>query len=176
MGAIYKHLSEVMKLPWTADVKVNTVHVQDLVKATYHLCLHGKPGETYNVVDKGETTQGQLSTLISAIFKVSHEFLGTAISTIAKLDVQDLIEEINDKHMAPWANMCSSSGVINTPLSPYIYPDSLNKRHLSLDGTKLIETGFDKWDYPVVTKEALEQVVADFVELNLFPKGILSTA
>ncbi len=174
MGAIYKHLGEVMKLPWTADVRINTVHVKDLVKATHHLCLHGKPGEIYNIVDNGETSQGHLSTLISEIFNVNHEFLGTAFSTIAKLDAQDLIEEINDKHMTPWASICSSSGVNNTPLSPYIYPDSLNKRHLSLDGRKLVETtGFEKWDYPQVTKEALVQVIEDYAELKLFPKGTL---
>lgn len=45
VGAIYKHLNEMMKLPWTADLKTHTIHVEDLVRATHHLCLHGKPGE-----------------------------------------------------------------------------------------------------------------------------------
>lgn len=52
MGAIYNHLGEVMKLPWTADVRMNTVHVEDLVKATYHLCSHGKLGEVLQLANK----------------------------------------------------------------------------------------------------------------------------
>lgn len=45
VGAIYKHLNEMMKLPWTAELKAHTIHVDDLVRATYHLCMKGKPGE-----------------------------------------------------------------------------------------------------------------------------------
>lgn len=105
---------------------------------------------------------------------MGHDFLGTTFSTLAKLDMEELIEEINDKHMGPWANLCSSSGVTNTPLSPYIYPDALNKRHLSLDGKKLKdEAGFNDWAHPKVTKEALIEIVKDFIELKLFPKEAL---
>lgn len=107
---------------------------------------------------------------------MSHDFLGTTLSTIAKLDMAELIEEINDKHMGPWANLCSSTGVTNTPLSPYIYPDALHKRHLSLDGKKLIEeVGFNQWSHPKATKEALREIIDDFVECNLFPKVVLKT-
>ena len=40
---------------WTKDLKMNTVHVDDLCRAVWHLCRHGKRREIYNIVDKGDT-------------------------------------------------------------------------------------------------------------------------
>lgn len=45
VGGIYKYMKEMMKLPWNEDIKAHTVHVTDLVRATYFLCQHGKHGE-----------------------------------------------------------------------------------------------------------------------------------
>jgi nucleoside-diphosphate-sugar epimerase len=173
VGAIYKHLNEMMKLPWTAELKTHTVHIEDLVRATYFLCLNGKAGQIYNIVDEGDTTQGYLTEIISDIFNINHDYWGTTFSTLAKLDMNDVIEEINDKHLGPWATVCSSNGVANTPLSPYIHSDSLSKRHLAMDGKKLRETGFKELVHPVVSKELLLDVLEDFVQLNLFPKTLL---
>jgi hypothetical protein len=91
------------------------------------------------------------------------------------MDVVEVLEEINDKHMEPWASICSSNGVANTPLSPYIHKDALAKRHVSLDGSKLYEAGFVPGDfmYPELTKEALRDVLDDFVKLKMFPKALL---
>lgn len=47
-----------MKLLWTKDLKMNTVHVRDVVRALWHLKDAGPPGEIYNLVDKGETSKG----------------------------------------------------------------------------------------------------------------------
>ena len=45
VGAIYKHLNETMKLPWTADIQTNTVHVTDLVRAIVHVTANGQRGQ-----------------------------------------------------------------------------------------------------------------------------------
>ncbi len=37
------------------DMKINTVHVHDVVKALFHLCTHGEDGATYNLADKSGT-------------------------------------------------------------------------------------------------------------------------
>lgn len=55
---MYKQLAEKMKLLWTKDLKMNTVHVRDVVRALWHLKDAGPPGEIYNLVDKGETSEG----------------------------------------------------------------------------------------------------------------------
>jgi len=80
-----------------------------------------------------------------------------------------MIEEINEKHMGPWAKICASHGVHNTPLSPCVYNEALIKHHIALDGKKLMSTGFT-FTYPSISKELLMDVLRDFLELNLFPK------
>ena len=45
VGGIYKYLKEMMKLPWNSEIKTHTVHVTDLVKATYFLCKNGTHGQ-----------------------------------------------------------------------------------------------------------------------------------
>ena len=42
LGAVYKSLDEKMKMLWSADLLMNTVHVHDLVRGLWHLAHHGK--------------------------------------------------------------------------------------------------------------------------------------
>ena len=55
-AACYKQLGEKMKLLWSKDLKMNTVHVCDVVRALWHLRDAGAPGQVYNLADKGETS------------------------------------------------------------------------------------------------------------------------
>ena len=31
-----------------------------------------------------------------------------------------IVEDINDRHMKPWADACQRDGIANTPLNPFI--------------------------------------------------------
>ncbi|KOB68761.1 UDP-galactose 4-epimerase, partial [Operophtera brumata] len=85
-GGIYKHLNEVMKLLWTADLKMNTVHVRDLCRAVWALGTSPRANrQTYNVVDSANSTQGSLAEMVAQIFGIQLDYYGTALSTIAKL-------------------------------------------------------------------------------------------
>ncbi|XP_041355409.1 dTDP-D-glucose 4,6-dehydratase-like [Gigantopelta aegis] len=137
IGAIYKYINEKMKMLWTKDLKMNTVHVDDLCRAIWHLCYHGKRGEIYNIVDKGDTDQGKISRLVSEIFDINFDFVGSLMSNMAKINMQHVVEDINDKHMAPWADACHRDGIASTPLNPFIDQELLYNKHLYLDGSKL---------------------------------------
>jgi nucleoside-diphosphate-sugar epimerase len=85
-GGIYKHLGETMKLLWTADLKMNTVHVEDVCRAIWEVGRRPEAsGQIYNVVDDADSTQGSLAQLVSEIFKINYDYYGTAISTLAKV-------------------------------------------------------------------------------------------
>ncbi|XP_076322769.1 uncharacterized protein LOC143231878 isoform X3 [Tachypleus tridentatus] len=172
VGAVYKYLGEMMKLLWTKDLKMNTVHVMDLCRAIWHVFTSGDNGEIYNVVDKGDTTQGKVSSIISEIFNINHDYWGSAMSTLAKTDMKSLVEEINDKHMGPWAELCNKDGISNTPLNPYLYEEFLYDRNLYLDGSKLEDTGFC-YEVPNITLDRVKEILQDYAEMGLFPKSLL---
>ena len=45
---------------WTSDYKTNTVHVDDVARGIWHVCLHGRQGEIYNLADKEDTSRALL--------------------------------------------------------------------------------------------------------------------
>ncbi|XP_042905232.1 dTDP-glucose 4,6-dehydratase isoform X2 [Parasteatoda tepidariorum] len=172
VGAVYKHIGEMMKLLWNKDVKMHTVHVSDVCRAIWHACLHGKPGEIYHLVDKSGTTQGRITDIVSDIFNINHDYFGTTQSTLAKLDMSTLVEDINDKHLGPWAEACSRDGIENTPLNPYLHQELLYHKHLNLDGSKFESTGFT-YIIPNLTKEKVQEVLDDYVKMGIFPCSLV---
>ncbi|XP_003395101.1 uncharacterized protein LOC100644395 [Bombus terrestris] len=173
VGAVYKHLGEMMKLLWGPDLHMNTVHVRDIARAIWHVVNRPETvGQTYNVVDEGDSTQGSISAIVSELFNINHDYWGTALSTLAKTDMSSVVEEVNDKHMGPWAEACNKDGVENSPLSPYIDQELLYNKHLYLQTGKLSSVGFT-YLYPKLTKDALKEVLDDYVNMKIFPHSLV---
>ncbi|CAG9120794.1 unnamed protein product [Plutella xylostella] len=173
LGAIYKHLNETMKLLWTADLKLNTVHVTDLCRAIWHVGTRSDTvGKIYNVVDEANSSQGSLAEIVSEIFKINHDYYGTAISTLAKTDLASVAEEANDKHLTAWADICRRYSLSHCPLEPGAAAELLRRRQLCLSGAALAGTGF-RVTVPRPTAENNAEVLEDFAAMNLFPKELL---
>ncbi|XP_076655053.1 uncharacterized protein LOC143360251 [Halictus rubicundus] len=173
VGAVYKHLGEMMKLLWGPDLHMNTVHVRDVARAIWHVANRPDTlGQTYNVVDEGDSTQGSISAIVSELFNINHDYWGYTLSTLAKTDMSSVVEEVNDKHMGPWAEACNKDGVENSPLSPYIDQELLYNKHLYLQPGKLLNTGFT-YMYPKLTKNALKEVLEDYANMKIFPHSLV---
>ncbi|XP_047026096.1 uncharacterized protein LOC124634531 [Helicoverpa zea] len=171
-GGIYKHLNETMKLLWTADLKMNTVHVRDVCRAIW--CLGTRPDANravFNVVDEADSTQGSLAELVADIFKINHDYYGTAISTLAKNDITSVAEEANDKHLTAWAEVCRKYSLQHTPLEPSAGAELLLNKQLCLDGSRLRQ--LLPLDVPKPTVDNLKEVLEDYASMNLFPKELL---
>ncbi|XP_045449245.1 uncharacterized protein LOC123657776 [Melitaea cinxia] len=171
-GGIYKHLGETMKLLWTADLKMNTVHVSDVCRAIWF--LGNKPEanwKVYNVVDEANSTQGSLAELVADIFKINHDYYGTAISTLAKNDIASVAEEANDKHLTAWADICRKYALSHTPLEPSAGAELLLNKQLCLDGTRLWALQPPTVSKP--TRDGLLEVLQDYASMNLFPQELL---
>ncbi|XP_066594616.1 uncharacterized protein [Prorops nasuta] len=175
IGAVYKYMGEMMKLLWGPELRMNTVHVRDVVRAIWHVLKRRETyGHTYHVADHGNSTQGSISAIISEIFNINHDYWGTAMSALAKTDIGSLVEEINDKHLEPWAAACKADNIYNTPLSPYIDQELLSNKHLCLNSGKLTQTIGFIYLYPTLTKETLKEVVDDYVAMKIFPPSLAS--
>lgn len=68
-----------------------------------------------------------------------------------------VVDEINDKHMGPWAELCEIDKTENTPLTPYMDEELLHYNHLNLSNEKLKNTGYNL-RVPIMTAEKIEEV------------------
>jgi len=172
-AAVYKHLKETMEFLWDKDLKMNTVHVSDVVAALWHLTSNGSVGEVYNLADKNDTDQGKINKLLEPIFGIKTDFMGNMKSKLATgIAMKTVAETANEKHLKPWSDLCKSKGIASTPLTPYLDEELLYNNALSVDGTKITGTGFN-YKKPNISEADLREVVAYFVELNTFPKGLI---
>jgi len=175
-GRIYQYINEEMKFLWAKDLKINTVHITDVVRAMWYIATWYEENEKaekgaliYNLADQGNTDQEKINKHISNIFNIQTGFHGTITSNLAQLNLDNATDEINDKHMRPWSNLLKNNRIKNTPLSPYLDKELLYNNALSVDGTKITkETGF-AYEVPQITDEQIQEMIDDFIVLNLWP-------
>lgn len=78
-----------------------------------------------------------------------------------------IVEEINEKHMGPWAEMCMKDNTENTPITPFMDAELLQNCHLNLSNEKLMATGY-RLTVPILTQESIEEV--NFKSISKFNK------
>lgn len=170
-GAIYKNEKKKMKFLWSADLRMNTVHVLDVARAIEHVCLNVEPKTVWNLADKGDTTQGSVNGLLSSLFGIETGFFGGLKSNLAStLGSEGLARRVNEEHVAPWANMCKEKNIQFTPLSPYLDAELLTSKPLAVDGSAIESTGF-KYLVPTMEVKHLSEWVDYNVKSKLFPSG-----
>ncbi|XP_058467714.1 uncharacterized protein LOC131440447 [Malaya genurostris] len=173
IAGIYKYLNETMKLLWTGSMKMNVVHVEDVCCALWYLVQNEKTiGETINICDDSEATQDTISDLLSDVFGIKTDYWGIALSSMTKVDMAGAIEEINDKHLGPWAELCQKDGVLNSPLTPYMDQELLLHKHLNIDNSKLKCLGYEL-KHPTINRRYLEDIIKDFTAMNHFPRSVV---
>ncbi|KAF5300487.1 hypothetical protein FQA39_LY02286 [Lamprigera yunnana] len=170
VAAIYKQLGETMKLLWNADLKLNTVHIIDVCRATWFVCTRDDTlGQIYNVVDDSESTQGSICALLTDIFDIKVDYYGNLVSSA--VDLSAAADDANDKHLKPWAEACRKDEVHNTPLSPHMHSEILLPKNLYLDSKKLKHLGFE-FSVPKPTVDNLREIITDYVEMKVFPRSL----
>ena len=89
---------------------------------------------------------------------------------MAQVDLEAVVEDANDKHLPPWAELCRLRGIDNTPLCPYATSDNLSGRHLWLDAGRLAaDAGVSVVGHARPTTVLLREVVDDYVAMGVFP-------
>ncbi|XP_078328900.1 uncharacterized protein LOC111113719 [Crassostrea virginica] len=99
--------------------------------------------------------------------------MGTVVSNMARVNMTSIVEDINDRHMKPWAEACQRDGIDNTPLNPFIDQELLYNKNLALDSAKLKGTGFT-YSIPELKIDSLREILDDYVKCGLFPRSLLS--
>jgi len=167
-AAVYKHLKERMKFLWTGDLRISTVHVRDVCAGLWHIAQHAEIGTTWNLADKNDTNQEKINLILETIFGIKTGYLGSMISKAASIKLKMVTEEINDKHLKPWSDLCKQANILNTPLTPYLDQELLYNNNYSIDGSAVESIGFH-YRYPTLTEEAVREQLDYYVNQNLFP-------
>jgi len=172
-AAVYKHLGETMEFLWDKDLKMHTVHVEDVCTALWHLTTHGDSGEIYNLADSGDTDQGTVNKNLESIFGIKTGFMGTIKSKLAtSVAMRTVAETANEKHLKPWSDLCKAHNITNSPLTPYLDEELLYNNAYSIDGTKITKTGF-VYKHPELKEETLRQTIKGFIALSYFPSDMI---
>jgi nucleoside-diphosphate-sugar epimerase len=172
-AAVYKSLGEKMEFLWDKDLKCNTVHVDDVVRAIWHLARNGKPGSVYNLADSNESNQGNMCPILESMFGIKTGFLGNMKSKLATAVAMKVVAETaNDKHLKPWSDLCKEKGITTTPLTPYLDEELLYDNPLSVDGSAITATGF-KYEKPNVTADLVKQALKYHIDNKSFPSYLL---
>ncbi|KAL8780795.1 MAG: hypothetical protein Q9194_000728 [Teloschistes cf. exilis] len=147
LAKVYERKREEMKWLWTKDLRVNTVHVQDVCSAALAAakwCASlpptqeaSLPNRTFNIVDAGDTSQGTLATIFSDIFDLKTGFQGSLISSFARFNMDSVVDDVNEEILGPWAEALKDAGVTDSgPLSPFMEKELLRDCDLCLDAEK----------------------------------------
>ena len=100
LARVYQKKAEEMKWLYGRDLRINTVHVSDVCTAAWSAAAYiaSKPptdpelaspaGRIFNIVDRSDLNQGQLSSIIHDIFNIPTGFQNSLISTFAKFNLE----------------------------------------------------------------------------------------
>ncbi|KAF2736600.1 NAD(P)-binding protein [Polyplosphaeria fusca] len=177
MARTYQFLGKEMKFLWKEDLRTNTVHVEDVVRALWAGAQWyvkapppRKPAPIFNLVDHGNTSQGIMSRLLHEVFNIDTGFHGTLISAFARLNMDHVVDEVNDELLDPWADLQTKAGINqSTPLSPFMEKELLKDTDLSLDGQLFEQTTGFTYEHPQLTKEEIEKVIASYRTMGWWP-------
>jgi len=173
IGSIQKEEKKKMECLYSKDLRLNTVHADDVAKALHFLCTHGHSGDVYNLADKNDTDQGKINDLLEKIFGIKTSFLNAAkMMGASAMGTKFLVGFANDEHLKPFSDACKKYGINDTPLTPYLDEELIKEVSVAVDGSAIEKLGF-KYDHPNVTVESLKEVMDDFIKKGYFPKEML---
>jgi len=182
MARVLQAQKEEMKWLWTKDLRTNTVHIDDVTRALWSIAAWytaGKAGwdekamgkiPTFNVVDKGQTTQGVMVDLIGKIFDIKTGFQGQLVSTFARLNMDSVVDDVNEDLLDPWAELLADAQITRPgPLTPFMEKELLKDTDLSMDGSRLEKVLGFTYEKPQVTQELLEDVIESYKRMRWWP-------
>ncbi|KAK6349916.1 hypothetical protein TWF696_006175 [Orbilia brochopaga] len=178
---VHQSLGEKMDILWTRDLRINTVHVSDVSRAIWHVTewyINGRAnwlsewGSTpiFNIVDDGDSSQGTLAEIVEGVFNIRVNFIGTVLSQLAKLNLEEAVDDANEVSLQRWADLLEEAGITcHGPISPYIEIEQMKDSDLSLDGTRFkTVTGFE-YDVPEITAAKVEEMIDSYKKMNWWP-------
>lgn len=196
LARVYQQQDRELKWLWTEELRTNTVHVEDAVRAIWTaaewrrgntaptsptlsrrptLSSKGDEGPAsgvpvFNIVDHGETSQGQMAKIIGEVFNIKTGFQGTLVSQFAKLNLESVVDDLNEDILQPWADMIEKAEITRPgPLTPFLEKELLKDSELSLDGSLFEKTTGFKYEHEKFTADEVRKMLDSYRRMQWWP-------
>ncbi|KEI38676.1 uncharacterized protein L969DRAFT_87904 [Mixia osmundae IAM 14324] len=133
----------------------------------------------FNIVDQGATSQGHISAIVAKLVGVKSGFHGSLINQFAKLNMDAVLEDANQKHLECWPEMLATSDppISNAYLTPYLAREQLLNEPIILNGDKLCKLLEFEYKHPRVTEQGLRDMLDAFrAQNNVWPNAKKSSS
>ncbi|CAD0086520.1 unnamed protein product [Aureobasidium mustum] len=178
LARVYQGIEKELKWLWGPELRTHTVHIDDVVRACWaaadwraNQAQSGAAADIFNIVDKGDTSQGTMAEITKALFSIETGFQNVLINTFARLNLESVVDDVNDETLDPWAELQQKSGIEGGtgPLSPFMEKELLREADLCLDGTKFEQTVGFKYTHEKLTKQEVEAVIDSYKRMKWWP-------
>ncbi|KAL9125571.1 MAG: hypothetical protein Q9217_005236, partial [Psora testacea] len=184
LARVYQSLGQEMKWLWSKELRIHTVHVDDVCTAAWAAAAWVADAKNiptksttaadraFNIADDGDTSQQTLADLIHEIFNIETGFQGSLISQFAKLNLDSVVDDVNEDILQPWADLIKSKGLDGgqgSPLSPFMEKELIKDCDLALNNAKAKKELAWQVQKPELTADAIRQVIESYEKMRWWP-------
>lgn len=179
MARVHLELEKELELLYTKDLKVNTLYVGDAASALWKAAeWRASKGDSvsneravFNVVDHGDTRQEVMAETLTTVFPgLKCSFLGSLVSQFAKMNLDDVVEDMNEVSLQTWAELLEKKGIQRPgPISPFLERDVLKDQDMSIDGSLFESTTGWKPSRERFDVDGVRDMVESYKRMNWWP-------
>lgn len=188
LARVHLELDKNLELLYTKDLKVNTLYVKDAASAIWTAAewraaqgpsAPASDGDTaalvpppfiFNVVDHGDTRQEHVAEALSTVFGLKCTFVGSLVSQLAKLNLDDAVDDMNEMTLQVWAELLEKSKIDRPgPISPFVEKDVLKDQDMSIDGSRFESITGWKPSRERFDAESVREMVESYKRMGWWP-------
>ncbi|KAJ5807853.1 hypothetical protein N7474_009122 [Penicillium riverlandense] len=180
LARVHVDLGKELELLYSKDLKINTLHVQDAAAALFRAAewraSKGPRGpndsfpEVFNVVDHNDTRQEDVAKALSEVFGLKVSFIGSLVSQLAKLSLDDVVDDMNEVSLQTWAELLAKSNISRAgPISPFLERDVLKDQDMSIDGSLFESVTGWKPTHERFNADGIREMVESYKRMGWWP-------
>lgn len=192
LARVHLELGQDLELLYSKSVKVNTLHVKDAASALWRAAewrasagkfdsansnsnvpesfKEPKAVIAFNVVDHNDTQQEHVATALAEVFGLKVSFTGSLVSQLAKMNLDDVVDDMNEVSLQEWADLIEKSGISRPgPIGPFLERDVLKDQDMSIDGSFFEKTTGWKPKFEKFDASSVREMVESYKRMNWWP-------
>ncbi|OJD16626.1 hypothetical protein AJ78_03218 [Emergomyces pasteurianus Ep9510] len=178
MGRAYMELNKPIPFLKTGSQPMNTVYVKDAARAMWRAAewraskgpLSSGDPIVFNIVDHNKTTKNDLAQGLKRAFGIEYSFVGTMMTQVVNLNLDEIIDEMNEEGLQVWAELLNEKQIERPgPISPFLERDSIKDGDLLIDGSLFEQTTGFTYERPMLAEDWILPVVESFKRLGWWP-------